>query len=458
MEPLQNGMTSGLPRTAEGFNRGCACRSLDASRLNRELERQHLPRELTASLTSTHPHLFSSYAVFISPEQQARMAAVIRAVEQVVAMPAYQAGVLARAPACASLDFGPHGVFMGFDFHLASSGPQLIEINTNPGGALLNAALLRAQQACCREMLEDAFMPSTDASSLDARLIEMFLSEWRSRRATAAAGGALPERIAIIDDQPESQYLYPEFLLFRHLFASVGIDAVIADANGLQWSGGRLLYNGLAVDMVYNRLTDFHLSDPAHAPLRSAWEAGAVVLTPHPRAHALYADKRNLALLGDAAMLAQLQVPENIRAALTAGVPRTEEVSRENAEDLWARRRKLFFKPATGYGSKAAYRGDKLTRRVWEEILSASYVAQEFTPPSERLVEVDGAMADLKLDVRAYAYRGEILLLAARLYQGQTTNFRTAGGGFAPVFLVNPRSTTSSQSGDCSCPQTPCTS
>lgn len=28
-------------------------------------------------------------------------------------------------------------------------------------------------------------------------------------------------------------------------------------------------------------------------------------------------------------------------------------------------------------------------------------------------------------------------LVAARLYQGQTTNFRTAGGGFAPVFTEN---------------------
>jgi hypothetical protein len=26
--------------------------------------------------------------------------------------------------------------------------------------------------------------------------------------------------------------------------------------------------------------------------------------------------------------------------------------------------------------------------------------------------------------------------LAARTYQGQTTNFRTEGGGFAPVMLV----------------------
>jgi len=27
-----------------------------------------------------------------------------------------------------------------------------------------------------------------------------------------------------------------------------------------------------------------------------------------------------------------------------------------------------------------------------------------------------------------------VLLYAARMYQGQTTNFRTPGGGFAPVF------------------------
>jgi hypothetical protein len=26
--------------------------------------------------------------------------------------------------------------------------------------------------------------------------------------------------------------------------------------------------------------------------------------------------------------------------------------------------------------------------------------------------------------------------MAARLYQGQTTNFRTVGGGFAPVYVI----------------------
>ena len=43
---------------------------------------------------------------------------------------------------------------------------------------------------------------------------------------------------------------------------------------------------------------------------------------------------------------------------------------------------------------------------------------------------------ELKIDLRNYAYRGRVQLLTARLYQGQTTNFRTPGGGFAPVLTV----------------------
>jgi hypothetical protein len=160
------------------------------------------------------------------------------------------------------------------------------------------------------------------------------------------------------------------------------------------------------------------------------------VLTPHPRAHALYADKRNLVTLSDDSTLAALGVPEQTRAILVAGVPCTESVTPEQSDALWTERRKLFFKPAAGYGSKATYRGDKLTRRVWQEILRGNYVAQALVAPSERRLEIDSAETDLKLDVRAYVYDAAIQLVAARLYEGQTTNFRTPGGGFAPVFIV----------------------
>jgi hypothetical protein len=145
----------------------------------------------------------------------------------------------------------------------------------------------------------------------------------------------------------------------------------------------------------------------------------------------LYADKRNLALLGDTNRLRQWGVTDQVIDVLVQGIARTELVVPEAAERLWTARRKLFFKPAAGHGSKGAYRGEKLTRRVWSDILGATYVAQELVSPSERRLDADCRM---KLDIRNYAYAGRVQLLAARLYQGQTTNFRTERGGFAPVF------------------------
>ena len=78
---------------------------------------------------------------------------------------------------------------------------------------------------------------------------------------------------------------------------------------------------------------------------------------------------------------------------------------------LWSRRKSLFFKPWAGFGSRGAYRGDKLTRRVFEDILRGGYVAQELVPPAERMPAEQGA--PLKFDVRNYAYAGEVQLLAA---------------------------------------------
>jgi hypothetical protein len=148
----------------------------------------------------------------------------------------------------------------------------------------------------------------------------------------------------------------------------------------------------------------------------------------------LYADKRNLALLSDPLQLQALGVSAATQAILLAGIPRTEVVSAENAERLWNQRRQLFFKPFAGYGSRAAYRGDKLTRRVWEDILAGDYVAQALVQPGERVISPMSPAQTLKFDLREYVYAAQVQWVAARLYQGQTTNFRTPGGGFAPVY------------------------
>lgn len=64
------------------------------------------------------------------------------------------------------------------------------------------------------------------------------------------------------------------------------------------------------------------------------------------------------------------------------------------------------------------------------------FIAQALVPPGQRMVNVDGVATDLKFDIRAYTYGGQIQLLAARTYTGQTTNFRTEGGGFSPVVVL----------------------
>ena len=188
------------------------------------------------------------------------------------------------------------------------------------------------------------------------------------------------------------------------------------------------------IDLVYNRLTDFTFAEPSTAALRSAYWAGDVVVTPNPHTYARFADKRHLTLLSDGDRLRSGGIAETTIAVLTAGVPRTVLVDPTRGDELWADRKRWFFKPIDGYGGKAAYRGDKLTRATWASILARPYVAQQVVPPSERMIEIDGRAVPLKLDVRAYVYDGTVQLIAARLYQGQTTNFRTAGGGFAPVF------------------------
>jgi hypothetical protein len=414
--------------TVEALNRTCYCLTLDEAALRRSLEAELGSRELPHAMVETHPHLFAAVPMFVSKEHLDQMARLVNAVENVAATPAFQQAVLAWAPDIARFDPGSRGGLLGYDFHLGSAGPQLIEINTNPGGALLNAVQGRAQRSCCPAVAGLAMAPK-EPDAVENELFDVFRAEWQLRRGNAAL-----RSIAIVDEAPLQQYLYPEFLLYQHLFRRRGIEAVICDPGELVRRAGRLWHGGTAIDLLYNRLTDFALGARAQADVRRAYLAGEVVVTPHPRAHALYADKRNLTLLCDASFLRSAGVAREVMETLVASVPRTELVTTENRDAMWAKRRTLFFKPAAGYGSKAAYRGDKVTKRVWAEMSTGTYVAQALVAPSERHVGDARAPITLKADIRNYTYAGAVKLVAARLYQGQTTNFRTPGGGFAPVF------------------------
>ena len=382
-----------------------------------------LDREIADGILAERPLMYSDTRIFVAAEHLETMARFCAAMERVAALPGWQSAVLDGAPDTARHASNARGAFFGYDFHVAAEGPRLIEINTNAGGGLLNLYLLGAQRG------EGAAL--FDPMRIETRIAQMFRDEWHACR-----GDGLPALTAIIDDAPQDQYLNPDFVMCRQLLERHGMPAAICDANELRFENGELRLVDRRVDMVYNRLTDFLLAEPRHAALREAWLADAAVITPHPRAYALFADKRHLVRLGDDAWLAAIGVDAEARELMRAVVPRTLRVSAANVDEIHTRRKQLFFKPAQGYGAKAAYRGLNVTKRVFAEIVAQDYVAQELVPPPTRAVIVDGQPTELKFDLRCYAYQGEVLLTAARLWQGQMTNFRTPGGGFTPVVKV----------------------
>ena len=400
---------------AERLNADC-----NAARLNQGALQQAEKAQGEAwhsLVTERCPYLFADVPVFISPVQLRKMYEVIAAVEQVVGLAGWQVAGHETVPKA-------KGVCFGYDFHLNEQGVHLIEINTNAGGAFLNELLIDSQR--------DAGLPGKAAAieNLELSFLAMFRNEWRLER-----GSAPLRNIAIVDEKPEEQYLYAEFLLAKTMLERAGIAVYIADPASLLEREDGLYFGYEKIDMVYNRLTDFSLQ--RYPALLHAYSNGKTVFTPHPHAYAKYADKRNLARLSDVQGLRALGADERDIATLQEGIPHTIAVRPDLEAKLWPERKDLFFKPNSGYGSRGAYRGGSLTKRVYAEILKGDYVAQKLAPPGERAVCVQGAEPTLlKYDVRCYVYDGNIQLVAARLYQGQTTNFRTPGGGFALVRVV----------------------
>jgi hypothetical protein len=383
---------------------------IDLASLDATLRRQG--DKFYQSLSEQHSHLFSAVPVLISHEQFTQMESVIAAVEAVVKLPGWGESLFSENAS--------KGVFYGYDFHLNESGAHLIEINTNAGGAFLNAVLLQSQH--------NTSLPgkSTSINHLAQGFVEMFRNEYR-----LDCGDDPLKCIAIVDEKPAVQYLYPEFILAQNLFEQAGIRTVIADPAELTVGSQGVYLNDQKIDLIYNRLTDFSLKN--YPALLDSHRNKLVALTPNPQAYTRFADKRNLARFTDVKFLSSLNASGEIIKVLHDGIPQTKEVSAEDAEQWWTERKQWFFKPNSGYGSKGAYRGDKITKRVFEEIISGDYVAQKLAMPGECSVTLNGEPVFLKYDVRCYVYDGKIQLIAARLYQGQTTNFRTPGGGFAMV-------------------------
>ena len=358
----------------------------------------------------------------IDAQDALHMDEVVAAVHAAASTVAYQDAALAQAPQIARL--APQRVdclFAGFDFHLTDEGPKLIEINTNAGGAFYGA------------LIDDMRWKHGDAQARPMKYWSaLFLRQLRHEWDLTARG---PLRtVAIVDDAPDKQFLEYEFRMLARMLREAGITALIVDPRALTYRGGRLWYGATAIDLVYNRLTSFTLERDVDRALREALMDGAVVVTPDPRNHALLGCKKNLTRLSDDAFLRAAGVSVHTRDTLRQFVARTVAVSADNEGELWSTRAAYYFKPAAGFGSRAVYDGAKLTTKTWAQIVAdGSYVAQERVDAPR--VDVDGVA--MRYDVRAFAYGRKTFMRLARVYRGQTTNFRTPGGGFAPVRVAS---------------------
>ncbi len=289
---------------------------------------------------------------------------------------------------------GNYSIAMSYDFHLDDTqNLQLIEVNTNASFLALGDLMYKAHG-----------LPAPVKGFSLEELKENILLELQLNGSPASKN----PRVAIIDDQPEQQKLYLEFLVFSELFRSWGWDTKICDYRQLSDS----------FDFIYNRYTDFFLGDSSSQRLLQWFNSRKMTFSPNPAEYLFLADKTRMI------EWSQKSIPH---------VPKAQLLTSANAEEVWTNRKNLFFKPRQSFGAKQTYKGAKISHRLFQELIGQDILAQEYIEPSEVSVPTDTGPQDFRYDLRFYAYQDRVQSVVARLYQGQLTNLKTPYGGFACV-------------------------
>jgi len=304
-------------------------------------------------------------------------------------------------------------IYNSFDFHLTDSGPKLIEINVNAGGLFLQEAiqalLLQSNPACLDMLNVEPDLQATDT----------LLKAW-----PILSGGTPLKRIAIVDDQISDQPLITDMEAARDQIRAHGIACDLLDLDALKIDGNSLLGPHGQIDMVYNRSTDFEFTSPATTILRQAFEQNLAVIAPNPEVYRTYADKQ---------LLLDLAQKKEVDGSALDSVLKAEKLTPDNAGALWEQRKSLVFKPMQGFGSKGVYRGDKISKTRWSEIISSHYMAQELAIPSGRRLPTSNGLSGFKADIRVWTHGIRPLHMAARLFSGQVMGMRQESEGFAPI-------------------------
>jgi len=305
-------------------------------------------------------------------------------------------------------DPGNKAICMSYDFHVDPQGHlKLIEINTNAAFLALGYEVYKMRE-----------LPPPVADFTMDELRGSIETEMKLQGKSASG-----MRATIIDEEPEKQRLFSEFLVYQSYFQKWGWSTAIADFRNLPPS-----------DFVYNRLTDFYFEQSGSQKLREQYLDRSVCFSPNPFEYFLLADKQRMIDWSSEDLWTELDdQARSFKAAIQKNLPLAKDMNPSRAEEIWAERKKFFFKPKRAFGAKQSYRGATVTRKAFEEAIHSDFIAQEFIPAPELKFQTSEGEQNFKYDLRFYAYQDRVQMAVARLYQGQVTNLKTLNGGFAPA-------------------------
>jgi Circularly permuted ATP-grasp type 2 len=266
-------------------------------------------------------------------------------------------------------------------------------------------------------------------------------------------GTAAPPQMAIVDWREVPTY--SEFELLRDAFTAAGVPTLICDPRELVFDRGRLVANGVAIDLVYRRvlINDILARQDDCRALLHAYQARAVCVAntlrckiPHKKAFfAVLTDERYADLFS-----------EDERAMIRRHIPWTalveeRRVTRDGASIdlvpyLRAHRDRFVIKPNDEYGGTGVTLGWETSEGDWDAAIARAiaerprgWVAQEKIAVRREMFPIcdgDGvAMRDMLVDFAPYVFRGRLAGFLTRLSSTGLANV-TSGGGQVAAFAV----------------------
>lgn len=267
-----------------------------------------------------------------------------------------------------------------------------------------------------------------------------------------AWGGTERPVLAIVDY--EGLPTRHEFEIFRRFFHSRGYECVVADPRRLEYTGGRLRYEGKILNLVYRRLltTEYLERMDECRPVWDAYRDRAICLVNSFRAKYLH-KKAIFALLTDPEFQDGM-TPHQLYAIYTH-VPWTRRVEDSRTTDpqgkpiellSWIRRnrKELIMKPNDEYGGKGIFVGWELEQGEWENAIQTAvqnwYLVQTRVSVTREHYPVWTGThlewGEYAVDLDPFIFKGRVEGLLTRLSATALCNV-TAGGGVVPTFILD---------------------